>query len=307
MSEEFLETEEVVLNNMQIYQQDKALIDMQIATAKQYPRNLKKAIDNAITIVSLDRETADSCFYTLKKGKIIVGPSVYLARILAQQMGNMRVENRVVGFDATHVTCEAVCFDLERNYAVRTQIRKSIVGSSGRYSEDMQVITGNACNAVAFRNAVFAVIDASIVKKVFEAAKNVIAGDVSDEAKMTSRRTLVFDGFKNNYPKLALTDEDICKAIGKSAISHITSDDIVSLVGIENSIRGGETTPDEIFRPQKNFTAKNQQPQDKSGERLLLLIKSVKSLKELQNLEKEIKTNEARLLYDETFKKLNTK
>ncbi|TXI10565.1 MAG: hypothetical protein E6Q68_07895 [Polynucleobacter sp.] len=305
MQAEEIEVTEVGMNNMQIYQQDKALIDMQIATAKQYPRNLKKAIENAIAIVSLDAETADSCFYTLKKGKVITGPSVHLARILAQQMGNMRVENRVVGFDSTHVTCEAVCFDLERNFAVRTQIRKSIIGSNGRYSEDMQVITANACNAVAYRNAVFSVIDAAIVKKVMSAAKNVIAGDVSTEASLLARRKKVFDGFKENYHQLNLTDEDICKAIGKNSVAHINADDIISLIGLENSIKGGEQTPEEIFRPQIN--RENPVPKDKSGERLILLINSAKSLKELSALEKEVKSNEARLAYDEAFKKLNSK
>lgn len=41
-------------NGLQVYQQDKALIDMQIATAKRYPRNLQKAIQNCITIVTMD-------------------------------------------------------------------------------------------------------------------------------------------------------------------------------------------------------------------------------------------------------------
>src|SRR5690606_22894062 len=94
--------------NMEVYQQDRASIDIQISTAKRYPRNLKRAIENAITIVTMDANIAQECTYSLKKGgKLITGPSVVLAKIVAQQMGNMRVEQRVVGYDATHVTCEA--------------------------------------------------------------------------------------------------------------------------------------------------------------------------------------------------------
>ena len=33
-----------------IYQQDKAAIDVQISTAKAYPRNVKRSIDNSIPL-----------------------------------------------------------------------------------------------------------------------------------------------------------------------------------------------------------------------------------------------------------------
>ena len=307
MANEFEEVEvsEVVkLNNLQIYQQDKALIDMQIATARAYPRDLRRAIENAITLVTLDAETADSCFYSLKKGgKNIIGPSVHLAKILAQQMGNMRVENRVVGFDSTHVTVEAVCFDLERNFAIRTQIKKSIVGSSGRYSEDMQVITANAANAIALRNAIFAVVDAGIVKKVFDSAKKKVAGDVSDETKLMARRTTVVNGFKTTYAYMNLTDAEICGAVGKASIDHINADDIVALIGFENAIRNGEMKPDEIFRPSK---LQQQKPvvEDKSEERMILLINAAKSVLDLEKLKSKLTTNKTRIAYDEAFKKL---
>ena len=48
-----------------IYNQDKAVIDTQIATAKAYPRNLKRAIENSVVIVTMDYETASTCTYSL--------------------------------------------------------------------------------------------------------------------------------------------------------------------------------------------------------------------------------------------------
>jgi len=41
-----------------IFQADKALIDQQIATAHTFPRNLKRATDNSVAIVTMDKETA---------------------------------------------------------------------------------------------------------------------------------------------------------------------------------------------------------------------------------------------------------
>jgi hypothetical protein len=305
---ETVEVQEIpnATNGLQIYQQDKALIDIQIATAKQYPRNLQRAIQNAITVVTMDMEAAESCTYSLKKGgKTITGPSVHLAKIVAQQLGNIRIENRVVGYDATHVTCEAVCFDLERNFAMRTQIKRSIVGSSGRYSEDMCVIVGNAGNSVALRNAVFAVVDAAIVRKIYNAAKNKITGDVSDENKLLSRRNLLINGFKNIYSSFKLTDEEIAGAVGKKVVEHITADDLVVLIGFEKSLQAGELTFETIFRP--NIVGKpvaRPVVADKSAERIFQLIGNAKDLKALEKLSKDCTTNEARLAYDDKFKTL---
>ncbi len=88
--------QEVILRGEEtqvIYQQDKATIDTQISTAKAYPRQLKRVIDNCIAIVTLDTETASTCTYSVpRSGKTVTGPTVHLAKILAQQFGNIRIE-----------------------------------------------------------------------------------------------------------------------------------------------------------------------------------------------------------------------
>lgn len=221
-------------------------------------------------------------------------------------MGNIRIENKVVGFDNTHVTCEAVCFDLERNFAIRTQIKRSIVGNSGRYSEDMCTIVGNAGNSIALRNAVFAVIDASVVKKIYDAAKQKITGDVSDESKLIARRTVVFEGFKSAYHTMKLTDDEIAKAVGKSQINHITADDIVTLIGFEKSMAAGEMTPESVFRPTNITGPAPKPPSDKSGERILKLISEAKTKEALEKFKKDATSEAARNAYDLKFKELTS-
>ena len=60
----------------------RAEIDTQIATARAYPRSLKRFRETATTMATLDEKTAASCFYALPRGgKSIMGPSARLAEI----------------------------------------------------------------------------------------------------------------------------------------------------------------------------------------------------------------------------------
>lgn len=250
-TEQEFETTLQVSPNEITYQQDKAFIDMQIATAKAYPRNIRRATQNATAIVVVNQETAKICNYSVPRGgKAITGPSVHLAKILAQCWGNMRIDAKVVNIDQTHVTSEAVCFDLENNLAIKTQVKRLIVGKGGiRFSEDMITVTGNAANSIALRNAVLSVIPKGIVDEVYSAAKKAITGDISDSVKLMAKRKQVVDGLKDGFN---VTEKEILSAIGKASIDFITGDDIVTLTGIGTAIKDGDTTIDEAFRKDKN-------------------------------------------------------
>jgi len=239
--------EEVVVSEVSVYEaQDKAMIDMQIATAKRYPRNVQRAIQNSMAIITLDVETAKTCHYSVPRGgKSVSGPSVHLAKILAQNWGNMRIEAKVVATDDKHVTSQAVAFDLETNLAIKVEVKRSIVGKFARYNDDMITVTGNAGNSIALRNAVLAVIPKGVVDKCYNTAKAMITGDVSDETKLIARRKQVVDGLKDTY---GVAEKDILAAIGKQAINHITADDIIVLIGIGQAIKDGDTTVEEAFK-----------------------------------------------------------
>src|SRR5262245_66016358 len=65
---------------------ERAQIDTQIATARAYPRSVRTAINNILTLATLDEQTAVECVYVLSRGKKPVrGPSVRLAEIVAQK------------------------------------------------------------------------------------------------------------------------------------------------------------------------------------------------------------------------------
>ena len=248
-----MENEEITIlpieNIETIYQQDKAMIDIQISTAKAYPRNIKRATENAIAIVTMDKETAATCTYSVPRGgKAITGASVHLAKILAQVWGNMRVEAKVISVEAKHVTSQAIAFDLENNLAIKVEVKRSIMGKTGRFNDDMIVVTGNAANSIALRNAVLSVIPRAIVDKIYNEAKKTITGDISDTTKFLKRRKQVFDALKDTY---GVTEAEVLTAVGKAAVDHLTSDDLVVIIGIGQAIKDGDTTVDLAFKGAK--------------------------------------------------------
>lgn len=234
------------VNTEVLYQQDKAQVDIQISTAKQYPRNITRAVQNSVALVTMDQKTAATCTYSVPRGgKAITGPSVHLAKIIAQNWGNLRIESRVIDIDSKHVTSQGICWDLENNIAIKTEVKRSITTRSGRMNDDMITVTGNAGNSIALRNAIFAVIPRSVVDKVYSEACMMITGDLSDETKLIKRRKQVFDAMKDSF---TVTEAEILSVVGKASINHITSDDLVVLIGVGQAIKDGDTTVDMAFK-----------------------------------------------------------
>lgn len=135
-------------------------VDVQVSTAKQYPRNLPEVLNKILTYATMDTETAEDCFYVLKRGgSTIEGLSVRMSEIIAGAWGNLRVQTRIIGNDGKTITAQGVCHDLETNVAVSVEVKRRITDKYGKtFSEDMQVVTGNAASAIAYRNAVLKVV-----------------------------------------------------------------------------------------------------------------------------------------------------
>jgi hypothetical protein len=267
-----------------IYQQDKAQIDTQIATAKAFPRDIKKALEDSIFTATIDPETAATCSYALPRGgKTISGPSVHLALILAQNWGNLRIEAKIASIDKTSITSQAVCFDLEKNIAIKVEVKRSIMTRSGRMNEDMITVTGNAANSISLRNAILKVIPKAVVDKVSKSAKQLITGDISDETKFIKKRNSVLEGFKNSY---GVTEQEVLAVLGKPSTANITADDLVTLIGYAQSIKDGDSTADLIFRAKKVESEKKEEKVDSA--KLVMRISQAKDLKALEKLKLDI-------------------
>ena len=128
-----------------IEQSTRTEIDLQIATAKKWPRMVQKSIDNVIDMVINDDELALSCTYKLPRGgKAITGPSVRLAELMASSLGNLRVKYEIIEITNEEITARGIAHDLETNFAASVDIKRSIIGKNGRYTNDMIIVTGNA-------------------------------------------------------------------------------------------------------------------------------------------------------------------
>lgn len=241
----------VEAQDVQIVQVDaveRANVDSQVATAKRYPRDIRRSIDNSVVMATMNQETAQSCSYVLPRGgKPITGPSVHLAKIIVSNWGNMRTEAKVVQITDKQVISRGTCWDLETNVASAFEVRRSIIGKNGqRFSDDMITVTGNAANSIAYRNAVFAVIPKAITDRVYYAAQKFITGDLSDSDKLLKVRTGVLNNFKNNY---GITEEEVVKMCGKQTVNQIGADEISMLMGTIQALKDGDTTVDELMKP----------------------------------------------------------
>lgn len=245
---ESLPVEAQKLQMVQVDAIERANIDSQVSTAKQYPRDIRRSIDNSIVIATMNQETAQACGYALPRGgKIITGPSVHLAKIIVSNWGNIRTEAKVIQVTDKQVVSRGTCWDLETNVASAFEVRRSIIDSKGkRFSEDMITVTGNAANSIAYRNSVFAVIPQAITNRVYEAAQRLITGDLSDADKLLKKRILIINSFKNDFK---ITEEEVVKLCGKQTVNQINSGEISTLIGILQSLKDGDTSVDNLMKP----------------------------------------------------------
>ena len=241
---------------IQIDAVERANVDSQVATAKQYPRDLARSVNNSIAMATMDYATAQSCGYALPRGgKPITGPSVHLAKLIVSNWGNMRAEAKVVQITDKQVISRGTCWDLENNVATAFEVRRSIVGKNGkRFTDDMITVTGNAANSIAYRNAVFSVIPKAITDKVYQAAQHFITGDLADEEKLVARRKKCIDFFKDEY---GINEKEVIMLCGKQTVNQIKADQIALLLGITQSLKDGDTTVDELMKPYRKEENKN--------------------------------------------------
>ncbi len=257
---------QTVAANGQMDSLTRAEINIQIATAHHYPRSIKRALDDATAMATLNIETAESCFYKLpRSGKSIEGPSVRLAEIIGSAWGNMRYGARIAGEEKDFIIAQGIAHDLERNVACSIEVRRRIVDGQGRrYNADMIGVTANAAASIALRNAIFKVIPRSYTDCVYNEAKQVAIGDAST---LNERRDMAIAFFRD---KLNLDESRILKAIGRAGVDDITLDDLETLTGLKTAIREGDTTVDEAFPPlvkEKKHTGSDKAVQPNKAEK----------------------------------------
>jgi hypothetical protein len=229
--------------SLDIYEADMRVnIDTQVATARRFPRNLKNVLENILFLATQDKETAENCFYAIKRdGKVVRGASIRLAEIISNCYGNLRASARVIANDGKMITAQGICWDLENNVAYSIEVKRKITNKEGRsFSEDMQVITANAACSIAIRNAVFKCVPLAITSSVQEKIKQVIVGKEVDFSTLRGDAVKYFEG--QGVPL-----KSILNLFEKKTIEELTREDIFDLKGIATAIKEGDTTIESAF------------------------------------------------------------
>lgn len=241
-------------------------IDIQIATARRFPRNIEQAKKRIVILATQDKNIAYNCFYHLERketkqdengqwreGKTIIeGLSVRMAEIIATSWGNMRCAARIIGNDGKVITAQGVCHDLETNVAISVENKRSIVNKQGKtYPQDMQVVTANAAAAIAFRNAVLKVVPKVVLGDVMEAIQNKAREEIRKRGVPEQWRDCVAA-----FQKLGVKEDELLAWLGEGRTrADIVEDDIMRLGGVYTAINEGTTTVAECFKQPKEQKA----------------------------------------------------
>lgn len=249
-----MENEIIQINQPEMLQAiNRAEIDIQIATAKQYPRDITRVLNTIETYATMDTETAEDCFYALRRGQgndtaTIEGLSIRLAEIIASAWGNLRIQTRIIGNDGKTITTQGVCHDLETNVAVSIEVKRGITNKYGKtFSQDMQVVTGNAASSIAFRNAVLKVVPKAVTKKVINNIKEVAMGKAIDLE--TSRKNAI-----SNYEKAGVTKQMLLDHMELHSVEELDKEKVFYLRSLWNAIKEGTTSIQETFHKEKEKT-----------------------------------------------------
>lgn len=238
---------------------ERATVDVQIATAHQYPRSMAVFKKRAMEMVTLDEETAQSCIYRRPVGKkngqveYAEGKSIRMAEIVGACYGNLRVGSILVEQTERYVKARGVAHDLESNFAASSEVVESTVTSEGRpYSERMRMVVAKATLAKARRDATFQVVPGALCKSLEEAARTTAIGTT---ATLGKRRTLLLDWIN----KAGISPELVWKALGIKGIDDVGLKELETLTGIKTAIKDGDTTIGEAF-PRQAVTMPKETP-----------------------------------------------
>ena len=224
---------------------ERATIDVQVATAHKYPRSVMNSIDNAITLVTRNKEIARKCQYTAPWNKSIQGPSIRLAEALASAWGNIRVSERIVEEGAVRAIVEAYAHDLESNVAMASTVTVALLDKSGNRHKDY-VVTNliQAAMSKARRNAILKTIPRAFAEEVLDAANEYALGGAKS---LTERYKAALGVFKEK----GVSEKEVLAYLERERAGDVTHADISVLLGVYTAIDEGESTIDEVFRPQK--------------------------------------------------------
>jgi hypothetical protein len=239
------DTEVQVIDAGAIAALNQSEIEQQVATAHKYPRSIARFRAELVAMATIDQATADSCIYSLPRGrnddgskKYIEGPSVRFAEMVASSWGNLRWGAGVIEANDRYVVARGFCHDLQTNSAIAIEVRRRVVGSR---NDDMVQLACAAATSIARRNALFATVPRALTQEAYEAADKCAT---TGQGSFEQHRERTLAAFLEKGAKR----EQVYAALGVTGIDDITGQHIRLLRRLFSALKDGASLA-EVLRP----------------------------------------------------------
>jgi len=233
-----------------IMRREETVLGIQIRTAiesaylyaKHNPRSETAFMEKALSLCTLNEGIASECMFAVPRaGKTLEGPSARFAELIFSVYKNCKVETRIVSETDREVIATATWLDLENNGWLTADSSRSIVDKHGRkFSEDMIRVTKSAAMSIARRNAVFAGIPKALWIDIWKESRKVAIGDV--KTLVNKRADMIA-----YFAKMGITEEMIYATLEVKGLDDIGLDELANLKAMANTLKEGESTPEELF------------------------------------------------------------
>jgi hypothetical protein len=220
--------------------------------AKRDPRNENQAYIDIIE--ACKRHTlADQAVYAFPRGgKLVNGPTIRLAEVLAQKYGNVHIEITILKQDADQTEAVATAIDMQSNYVVSQGFIVPHVRST---KETKKKLTDERDIRELVQNIGSRVLRGCILR--------VIPGDITEAALAQCKKTQessdvpVKEQIRNMvkaFDELGIKVEHLEKRLGHNLDATISAE-IVTLKGIYKSIKDGMADREDFFDISKERAA----------------------------------------------------
>ncbi len=216
-----------------------------ITIARKFPRN---EFDSQIAITNSCKRLsfAESALYVLPRGgKKIVGPSIHMAKMLAQKWGNIQYGVRELNTNEDETEVETYCWDMESNVRIsrtmkiRHEMKANKVIKKLIDPADISMHVG-AHSARKLRNCILDTIPEDIVQAAKDIVTLTLEKGYGEDIKTRINKMLVA------FQEYGVNREQIEEKIGHKIEATIPTE-LVNLQQLYVSLRDGMIKREEAF------------------------------------------------------------
>lgn len=221
-----------------------ARIQGEIFMAKQFPRDMSKAL-SAIEKDCSRTSLAEKAVYSYPRGGTdVTGPSIRLAESLAQAWGNMRYGFEVVDTALEASSVRAFAYDIENNVQTERQFSVPHIRYSKNGTKKLddprdvyEAIANQASRRI--RACILEIIPGDVVEYAVNKCSETLTNSVHIDASTPGK---IVEGFK----VFGVSKAAIEKVINRN-IDTLTTQNYLRLTTIYQSLKDGMANPEDFF------------------------------------------------------------